>query len=62
MFLLGLGIAACSYFARLQKECNLPEIGVEKLPKECSSFIYDGLKVNPTYEITDANNAEIEST
>lgn len=59
---LGLGISACSYYGRVQQECNLSAVEVEILPKECTSFVYDGLIVNLVYEITDSKNATVEST
>lgn len=36
-------------------------VGVDKLPTECTSFVYDGLTVNDKYEISDSNGGEVES-
>lgn len=61
IYFLGLGISACSYYGRIQQKCQLIPVIAENLPSECTSFVYDGLKVNLAHEITDANNAEVES-
>lgn len=55
------GSSSCSYYGRIHKECNFPPIGADKLPKECSSFVYDGLTVSDTWVISDSYGGDVGS-
>lgn len=51
-FVLGLGESACSYFGNVRDGCDYETVAVDKLPDSCTSFLYNGLTVNITYEIS----------
>ncbi|VVC30422.1 Hypothetical protein CINCED_3A009258 [Cinara cedri] len=48
----GLGYAACSYFGSISKICvGQSDVPIENLPKQCTSYIFDGLTVDILYHV-----------
>lgn len=43
----GPGSSSCLVYGNQEKDCGNPEISMDKLPKECSSIVYDGLAIDP---------------
>ncbi|XP_022181620.1 uncharacterized protein LOC111041620 [Myzus persicae] len=49
-----LGISSCSYLGEMEedgKKCHEDVVKLEKLPKQCSSFVYDGVMCKEEYII-----------
>ncbi|CAI6363316.1 unnamed protein product [Macrosiphum euphorbiae] len=50
----GLGDSSCRYSGNFDKEnfiCHEDVVKVKKLPKECTSYVFDGIVCNKNYEI-----------
>jgi len=49
---IGLGSSVCEYYGAVDIVCgNLTILPITSLPKECSSFLYDGFTVDMNYNI-----------
>lgn len=42
----GLGASSCIYFGGVDSLCGLEAVGLCDLPKSCTSFIFDYMRIN----------------